>query len=830
MSDQLSGPEQGAALDALAALFAEALELDDSSAQHALLASVRARDPALAAELASLLEAHSADPSFLAEPLVGEVAGVLAAQLASALVGTQVGGWEVDAVLHHGGMGTVYRAHRVGVDFEQHAALKVIRHGLGSPELVRRFAQERRLLARLEHPNIARLLDGGTTAEDLPYLVMDYVRGEMIDVWSARQRPSLDRLLDVFTQICSAVNFAHQNLVVHRDIKPANILVTPDGTAKLLDFGIAELERQAATEPDAESDGRLLTPGYASPEQFRGGEVGTTTDTYSLGVLLYRLLTDETPYRIEPGSSAAEAERIVLEAVPAPPSAVLAARGARLPRRAADLDAIVLRALRKEPAERYPSVQAFADDLRRYAEGAPVDARPATVTYRAARFAGRHWKGLAVAATIVGLLIGGLSAALWQAGVAERQRDLARAEAATAASAVTFLKTVLGSADPWRDTEPAETVDDVIRLAEAEVDSVLSGEPAARAYVLSALGQVAAGRGQLDRADRMTGAAVAILEGSGAAGNARAGTIYLTRSLALHEDGRLQDARTFAAEAVRQFESGEDNAWAELAGALNQLGALDIELGDHTSAETTLRRAVALHQANGEQAALGLAGVYNNLAVALANQPGRLEEAAGAYAEATRLVERVGASAPRLATLLVNQANAFRQLGRIDQAETTFDRAIALMTQSLGPAHQSTLTAAGSLASLYEATGKFEQAAATLRVPLESARAALPSGHPTTAYLQNVLGAALCQMDRPEDHRQGLAVSRASLDARVAAMGPGHWAVASGQSIVGHCLVRLGRREEGLALLRRAVATLRAERGEDQELTVRARRWLEQVE
>ncbi|MHB1329059.1 MAG: protein kinase, partial [Gemmatimonadales bacterium] len=200
MSESSHEAEQDSGLDALAALFAEALELDDPNAQEAFITSVRARDPGLAAELTSLLEAHNADPSFLAEPLLVEIAGVMADQLASGLVGTQVGGWEVDAVLHHGGMGTVYRAHRVGVDFEQHAALKVIRHGLGSPDLVRRFAQERRLLARLEHPNIARLLDGGTTAEGLPYLVMEHVRGEMIDVWCARERPSLNRLLDVFSQ------------------------------------------------------------------------------------------------------------------------------------------------------------------------------------------------------------------------------------------------------------------------------------------------------------------------------------------------------------------------------------------------------------------------------------------------------------------------------------------------------------------------------------------------------------------------------------------------------------------------------------------------------
>ncbi len=827
MSDPSPGGEQASRFDTVAALFAEAIELEDTSARETLLASIRERDPSLAVELAALLEAHLADPAFLAEPLVGEITGVLNEQLASPLLGKRVGAWEIDSVLHHGGMGTVYRAHRVDVDFEQHAALKVIRVGFGSPEFVRRFAQERRLLAQLEHPNIARLLDGGTTSDGLPYLVMEHVRGETIDAWCARERPSLDRLLGVFAQICSAVNFAHQNLVVHRDIKPANILVTPEGAAKLLDFGIAELERQVMAEPELEA-GRMLTPGYASPEQFRGGEVGTTTDTYSLGVLLYRLVSGQPPYHVDSGSTPDEVERLVVETIPPPPSVVLAAQAGRLPARVADLDAIILRALRKDPAERYPSVQSLAADLQRYADGLPVEARPPTLAYRTARFAGRNWAALAAAVTIVVLLVGGLAAALWQAGVAERQRDVARAEASTAASAVAFLKTVLGSADPWRDTEPAQSVDDVIRLAEVELDSVLAAEPAARAYLLSALGEVAAGRGQLERADRMTAAAVGILEGSAAVGNAQAGAIYLTRALALHEDGRLQDARTFAVEAVRRFEARDGGAWAELAGALNQLGALDIELGDHVAAERTLRRAVALYHANGGSAKLGLAGLYNNLAVALATQPDRLEEVAEANANAARLAESVGVSAPRLATYLVNQANTLRLLGRTDEAETIFARAMALMTESLGPDHQSTLTASASLASLYEATGRFEKAAATLRVPLSSALATLPADHPTTAYLQNVLASSLCQMAGGETLEEGLTIGRASLASRKAAFGEGHWAVASGESIVGYCLARLGR-QDGVPLLERALEILHAQRGEDHDLTVRTRRWLEQV-
>ncbi len=394
---------------------------------------------------------------------------------------------------------------------------------------------------------------------------------------------------------------------------------------------------------------------------------------------------------------------------------------------------------------------------------------------------------------------------------------------------MTFLKTVLGSADPWRDTEPAESVDDVIRLAETTLDTVLRDEPAARAYILAALGEVAAGRGELERADRLTSAAVMVLETSADMGSARAGAIHLARALALHEDGRLQEARTFAVEAVRRLETRDADTWQYLAGALNQLAALDVDLGDHLAAEASLRRAVTLYQANGGGEMLGLATVYNNLAVALTAQPDRLEEVATIYTDAARIIERTGASAPQLATLLVNQANLLRLLGRHDESEATFTRAIALMTNALGPDHQSTLTASASLASLYEASGRFEQAATTLRAPLATALATLPPDHPTTAYLQNVLSAALCQIDGTATLAEGLTIARASFDTRRAALGESHWAVASAESIVGHCLARLGRRTAGVPLLQRAVATLQSQRGDDHELTVRARRWLEQA-
>ncbi len=832
MPESIHPPTGDAPLDRVAGLFEEAIAIGSPTGRQAFVAALRVREPALADELLALLDAHFGDPAFLAGDLVHEVADIMSGHLETERIGTRIGAWAIDGVLHRGGMGTVYRAHRVAVDFDQQAALKVIRAGHHTPALIRRFAQERQLLARFEHPNIARLLDGGTTADGLPYLVMEYVRGEMIDRWCERVRPPLDHLFAVFAQICTAVHVAHQHLVVHQDIKPANILVTEDGTAKLLDFGIADLERQATSGDGNPEDGptdRMLTPDYASPEQFRGEAPGTATDTWSLGVLLYRLLTGDLPLPVHDAPSLAEAQRMVCDTVPQPPSVGMAAAGIPLPPRAADLDAIILRALHKNPADRYPSVLAFAEDLHRYSIGLPVQARTPTLRYRAARFVARHWAGVAAAATIVLLLVGGLSVALWQAGIAQRERDTARAEATTAASAVEFLKTVLGSGDPWRDAEPVETVDDVIQLAEVKLDSVLGDEPAVRAYILAALGEVAAGRGELERADRLTGAAVAVLDQEIDGVSSQGAAIHLARALALHELGSLPEAHAFAAEAVRQLDARRSESHTELIGALNQLGAIDIDIGDHAAAEATLRRAIAVHRTSGTRETLGLAGVYNNLAVAVAGQPDRLNEVVDLFAEAARIVESLGASAPRLATQYANQANTLRLLGRHAEAETIFHRAITLLTGSLGADHPSTLTAATSLASLYETTGQFAKAAATLDGPLASARTTLSSDHPVTAYIQNVLGSSLCQMGGGDNLTRGLALSRASLAARRAGLSDEHWAVASGEAIVGYCLLRLGQRTEAVALLERAHRVLQAQRGADNDLTVRTRRWLEEA-
>ncbi len=383
-------------------------------------------DTELCREVAALVDAEAAAGArFDGSPIAAALGSEGTQQ--SSNPPEQIGPYRLLRELGRGGMGTVFLAERRNADFRQQVAIKLLQPSLGSGAVVDRFRKERRILASLNHPNIARLLDGGTTDDGLPYVVMEYVDGEAIDRWCAARGASTDERARLFRQVCAAVHYAHQNLVVHRDLKPSNILVTADGTPKLLDFGIAKLLDPENRDTDLTLSARPMTPEYASPEQVRGEAITTASDIYSLGVLLYQLLARRLPYRIERDASIAEVMRIVSEEVPAPPST---AAGKRLgaPTEPAplavstDLDAIVLQCMRKDPARRYPSADQLSEDLRRYLAGLPVLARRDAIGYRARKFVRRHRAGVAAAALAGLALVLTASVAVQQARLAKRQR------------------------------------------------------------------------------------------------------------------------------------------------------------------------------------------------------------------------------------------------------------------------------------------------------------------------------------------------------------------------------------------------------------------------
>ena len=407
--------------------------------QSAYVEKVCGEDSELRGEVLSLLQSHEQAGSIFLNNPVADLRSAAAPAPALSRIGRRIGAYQIITEIAHGGMGEVYRATRADGAYDQQVAIKLVRVGFDTPELLERFRHERQILATLEHPNIARLLDAGTTDEGIPYFVMELIEGTPINQYSVGKGLGQPERLQLFRQVCLAVQYAHQRLIIHRDIKPSNILVTAAGVPKLLDFGIAKVFDPAAGNEATVL--RPMTPEYASPEQILGDSITTASDVYSLGVVLYELLTGRSPYP-ENARTSLEFAKAICEVEPARPStvpnssktivlhmgrsgeSVNSIKARRFLR--GDLDNIVLKALRKEPPRRYSSVEQLADDIQRHLDGLPVSATPDSARYRVGKFVRRNKVGVAASALVVLALGAGVATTLWQARVAFHER--ARAE------------------------------------------------------------------------------------------------------------------------------------------------------------------------------------------------------------------------------------------------------------------------------------------------------------------------------------------------------------------------------------------------------------------
>jgi hypothetical protein len=493
------------------AVFADALDLDPVE-RPAFLAARCGGDAELLGEVELLLRHSGEELSLVIEPLRSFVRELADAGEEGLAAGETVGSWTIVQPIGRGGMGVVYLVTRSDGSFEKRAALKVLPHAASSGDAIRRFEQERRILARLDHPSIARLLDGGVDRRGLPYLVLEYVEGIAVDLHCDRGRLTVEERIGLVIEIARAVQAAHRNLVVHRDLKPSNLLVTPDGQVKLLDFGIAKLVESEAAPAEATSS-LAMTPACASPEQVRGEAITTASDVYQLGLLLSGLLTGHPPQQAS-FSSLQALVRAVCEENPAPPSvAVLAALGerpaaelaalrrstpARLARRfRPELDAIVARALEKDPERRYPSAEHLAADLERFLAGIPVKARRANLLQRGWKWVRRNPALATTAALALLFAVGYATTVTFQARALAVERDRARLEAAKATEVERFVVGLFDVSDPAISL--GKTIDALTLLERgaARVDAELAGQPVVQARLLSTLGHIYGRLGRL---------------------------------------------------------------------------------------------------------------------------------------------------------------------------------------------------------------------------------------------------------------------------------------------------------------------------------------------
>jgi serine/threonine protein kinase/tetratricopeptide (TPR) repeat protein len=762
----------------------------------------------------------------------------------------RIGAYRVLRELGHGGMGTVYLAARADDQYQKRVAVKVVR-GLNSAEVLRHFRRERQILAGLDHPNIARLFDGGTTDDDLPYFVMEYVEGEPVDRFCDQRKLSIQERLKLFQGVCAAVQYAHRNLVVHRDIKPTNILVTAEGVPKLMDFGIAKLLNPGVAGEVPTVTDVAMTPEYASPEQARGGPITTAADVYSLGVVLYELLTGHRPYKLTTHNTL-EVLKAVCEEEPERPSTAVARteipalpEGAgqettaesvsrtregtpeRLKRRLrGDLDNIVLMALRKEPLRRYGSVEALSEDIRRYLEGRPVTARKTTASYRASKFVRRNRTAVTVAAVLTTVIIvsvvGGFLAVRRQARVAEAERDRARAAAEKAERINAFVRDMLGSADP-RIAGRDVTVASVLDAASARVEPELGSQPDLKAAVLSTLGTTYEGLGLLEPAERLLKAA---LEAKIAAYGPE--HVEVARSLdalarVAEDRGDLKEAERLDRQALAMLQRVGASEREEAVTVKGDLARVLEGLGDTAAAEALYREVLALERTLGGARSEGVAATLNNLGVLL-GQRGDWAGAEPLHREALDIVREVrGPEDPDVAAGMNTLGAVLESKGDLVGAEAMYRESLAMRRKLLGPDHPETTRSMYALAYLLRVKGDPEGALRMCHEVLALRGPNLPDGHPMVAATLQVEGLSLMDLGRA---REAEPFFRESLELRRRSLPPGHWLVAAAESSLGACLGARGRYGEAEGLLLRGYEGLKASRGDAHPLTIDTRRRL----
>jgi eukaryotic-like serine/threonine-protein kinase len=770
-------------------------------------------DPELRAAVAGLLDAHEATRDPFERLLSEEMADLLNGS--RPLSGGQVGPYRLERLLGVGGMGAVYEGVRSDEQFRMRVAVKLLGPGLQGELAVRRFRFERQVLANLEHPNIASLLDGGVTPAGLPYLVMEYVDGDPITTWCDTRQLGVRERVVLFLQVCDAVRHAHQGLVIHRDLKPGNILVTGDGTVKLLDFGIAKLlrEPEAGEEFPATFAGvRAGTPAYASPEQMRGLAVGTATDVYSLGVVLFELLTGERPLAVD-DLTPAEAERVVSEMEPPPPSAVVgsgsvAIRGergeGRLRRRLeGDLDAIILMALRKEPERRFGSVEALAADLRRWLDGLPVSARRDGLVYRTGKLLRRRRLEMISAAVVTLTILVGVGATLREA----RETEVERARAVAINE---FLLTMLGAADPG-SLGPDATVRSVLDVAAGNAGD-LEAQPELEAEVRSAIGGSYVGLGEYAVARTHFQRAFDIRRALAPDGD-RATAMAMLGLGGTHEfEGDYAVADSLYGEALALFRASTVPSDPELGSVLNEVARLRHNLGELESAEGLYRESIAARIRSGGIDDPGLLVSYNNLAVLLADR-GALAEADSLHRLAVVSARRIhGDRHPQVASALNNYAGVLDRSGRLEAADSVMREVVQMRRELLGPEHPDYAWSLFNHAQILLAMERWGEAEERAREVLALRGTTLPETHTAVATAMQALGVARVRQGAAAEGESWL---RESMELRRTSLPEGHWLVASSGSVLAGELIGMGKHEEAEPLLLEAEPQLVAQLGPD---------------
>jgi serine/threonine protein kinase len=774
--------------------------------REARLRELRATDSELAADIEALLAQHrvlSAEGFLEGRPLVEPPTPTLA--------GTTIGAYRLLSSIGYGGMGSVWLAERSDGRFEGQAALKLLNASLMGRSGEARFRREGTILARLTHPHIARLIDAGVTTAGQPYLVLEHVNGRHIDQYCDEQRLAVIDRIRLFLDVQAAVAHAHANLIVHRDLKPSNVLVTADGTVKLLDFGIAKLiaGEGADTTATLTREGDVaLTPKYAAPEQVTGGPITTATDVYALGVLLFELLSGRHP-TASAAQTPAEFVKAVADTQPLRLSAAIenaeghrdiaavAADRATTPDRLrrtlrGDLEVILATALKTRPEERYGSVAEFADDLRRALENQPISARRDRFGYRAARFVRRHWQGLTLTTAAAAVLI--TLTAFYTVRLSS-ERDRARAQALKASRTSELVMGLLATADPYRTPGVDEpTVQNLLDTGARRVSQQLAGEPELQAQLLTVIGRTYERSGDLDKAGPVLEQALAAGRASTRGDSAIVAQTLNDLGVLKRQTGDLGASEPFLRESlgIRRRLLGNDNP--DVAITLVELSRTLRDAGRQAEAEPLAREALAIRQRVFGDEHQETATSKSDLGLLLLGR-GDLRGAEPLLRENATTTERLmGANHPNTASAKASLASVMLASGDAIGAERLFREAVRVDLMVFGSDRPEYAQMLNSLAGSLEAQGRLAEAESLLDESLRIAESHFDADHPRV--LTYTINRSRIRIERgraagTED------VLRRVLATRQRLLPSGDWRIAQAQSLLGAALI--ARRQFGEA-------------------------------
>jgi serine/threonine protein kinase/lipopolysaccharide biosynthesis regulator YciM len=857
------------------------------SERHALLTAVCGDDAEFRSELEEMLANDLGSEERLRAAIGGAVAHVVEGER-NRFIGTQLGAYRITGVLGHGGMGTVYLARRADQQYEQKVAVKLVEQMAVHPQLRSRLRAERQILASLDHPDIARLVDGGETAEGVPYLIIEYIDGKPIDEYCDLHSLGVRERLQLLERVCAAVDYAHRNLIVHRDLKPGNILVTADGHPKLLDFGIAKLlHPDPATQTVAVTrmQDRLLTPEHAAPEQVLGRTITIAADIYTLGVLIYQLLCGRSPYALHDSTALGLERAICIEDPPRPSSlfrggragalaeaggfdraGIAARRGVSVEKLrrllSGDIDEIILKAMRKEPRDRYETAAQLAEDIRRHLQGEPVVARQGSRRYRAAKFVRRNAMSMSLVATIF-LALTGFAGMTWlQKLQLAEQIDIAEEQRRTAQQVSAFLVDTFGAADPFVAQGREMTADELLERGAANIQGKLSEQSEVRAQMLESIGFVFQRQNKFKKAVPLLEQALTIrrqteippgervalslfnlaeaLKGDGnyasaegyyqqalvltkavfGARDQRVAMVTISMARLAQLQARPEVAQELLEDAIEIYQESLGPNHKEVGIAYADLASIMLWKDELAAAERHEREALRILQASVSRTDPDYATALGALGLILVKR-GELDDAEKLLTESLDLHRTIfGAEHPRLAGVLDSLGMLADRRGDYSKAIGWAEGALELSRRAYGDQHLLTGYYFSSLASLELKAGRTEPALRHVRAAIEVYRAKVAPDHAYMASSEHLLGEIRLARGEPAE---AVAPLRHAISICTTEYGAAHWRTARSQSALGAALAKLGKSAEAEPLLVNSHRILLQNLGDSDPLTRDAR-------